>query len=265
MYGVYEEFNGTPEIMGVFDSVANAKADISYDVTVAEGIENGTVAVSTESGIYGQEITLTLTPEEGYRVDTVTLNGKAVSPSSEGTYKFAVVPGPNVVSATFVSATVAITDVTLTADVLQLTGTSYMDNQNVNVSVGGGTSFAVSYDQLRLDSGAIQMNNRDDADSALWNTSVVPYVIDSIEFHVNSKTTTTKTDLINVKFGTELVEKAYSASSSNGYVAFDLNDAVDGVVTVDCSVSEATYFCITHANTSGAFYFDSIVINFIAA
>ena len=104
MYGLYKVFNGTPEIMGVFDSVTRDKTEITYSVTKDEAIQNGSITLSAESGVYGTEIEVTTTPAEGYRAQSVSVNGKeVVVKDNQATIK--VVPGPNVVSAKFVEDT----------------------------------------------------------------------------------------------------------------------------------------------------------------
>lgn len=73
-----------------------------YKVSVAEGIENGTVAVDAEEAEEGATVTITATPAEGYKLEAISVkNGEAdVKVSAENTF---IMPAADVVvSATFV-------------------------------------------------------------------------------------------------------------------------------------------------------------------
>ena len=73
-----------------------------YKVSVAEGIENGTVAVDAEEAEEGATVTITVTPAEGYELEAISVkNGEAdVEVSAENT--FIMPAAPVTVSATFV-------------------------------------------------------------------------------------------------------------------------------------------------------------------
>ena len=49
-----------------------------YDVTIAEGIENGTVTVDPASGVVGTEITVTATPDAGFALVAISVNGEGI-------------------------------------------------------------------------------------------------------------------------------------------------------------------------------------------
>ena len=72
-----------------------------YNVTVSDTIENGAVSASAASTFEGAPVTLTVTPEEGYAIDSVTLNGTAIEPV-DGQYGFAMPAEDVTVAATFV-------------------------------------------------------------------------------------------------------------------------------------------------------------------
>ena len=72
----------------------------TYAVTIAGGIENGTVVANVEKAEAGTTVTLTVTPATGYQIATVTTNGVKLA-AVEGAYTF-VMPAEAVeVSATF--------------------------------------------------------------------------------------------------------------------------------------------------------------------
>lgn len=68
-------------------------------VTVASDIENGTVTPSKTSGFAGERVTFTVTPDEGYEIERVLVNGKELQ-EDYGTYAV-ITEGDVTVSATF--------------------------------------------------------------------------------------------------------------------------------------------------------------------
>lgn len=246
MYGVYEDFNGTPEIKGVFDSIATEKVELSYDVKVASDIQNGTVAVSKDSGIFGEEITITATPSADYRLDSVTVNGRTINPENEA-YKFAVLPGENIVSASFVEASAPVTKFEITTDKLGLG--EYADGK-VDLNTGAGI-VSFSWEELGDYGNGIQWRNKNNK-SSLWNTTELPFAIESIQFNFNQ----TCSGTLNVAF-------ADSALASDQSTGTEVTYNADGVV-VNNDVEGAKYFRIDHSS-GGSMYIDSIVINFVVA
>ena len=74
---------------------------VTYDVTVAEGIEHGTVSVSEKSAEEGTEIKLTATPDEGYELEAYSVKDADENAITVTDGAF-VMPKSNVtVSATF--------------------------------------------------------------------------------------------------------------------------------------------------------------------
>ena len=72
----------------------------AYDVTVSDAITNGTVTADKTEATVGDTVTLTVTPNSGYEIDTVMYNGTAIT-ANNGVYAFTM-PASNVtVSATF--------------------------------------------------------------------------------------------------------------------------------------------------------------------
>lgn len=71
MKAVYKYYNGTAEIMGVVTN--NVAATTTYKASVVTP-ENGTVTLSKTEGIaFGEEITVTATPADGYKIGTMTV------------------------------------------------------------------------------------------------------------------------------------------------------------------------------------------------
>lgn len=73
-----------------------AKAEKTYNVTVATGIANGTVTVNPTSGKEGTVVTVTATPATGYTLKEITVDGKVITGTT-----FAIGTKDVVVSATF--------------------------------------------------------------------------------------------------------------------------------------------------------------------
>ena len=96
-----------------FNPVTGYRAlDIARPVTITPA-ENGTVTADKETAKYGETVTLTITPNEGYEFDQLhVLDGEtqvAVTITTEGKYTF-VMPAGNVeISATFKMTDYAIT------------------------------------------------------------------------------------------------------------------------------------------------------------
>lgn len=241
----------TPEFMGVFLGVNRSVDDIAYAITIDDSIENGSVSLSSSTGTYGEWITVTATPDDGYNLTGLTVNGSNTSTDEEGNSGFNVVPGPNIVSATFSDE--ATMSVAITTDVLNIPSQSYTDG-DVSLQVDG-TTVGLSFIELGNYTHGIQWRIGSSATSALWNTSAFPYAIESITFNFNSYQSSTVSRLA-VSFGTsEITENASTTD-----VAYT-NNATD--VTVNAPDTSSTFFRINHS-VAGAFYFDSIVINFVS-
>lgn len=60
---------------------------ISYAISLENG-SGGTLVCDVEKAIAGREVTVTATPSHGFVLDSLTMNGKAVSVDSDGRYTF---------------------------------------------------------------------------------------------------------------------------------------------------------------------------------
>ncbi len=90
---MYRKSSGTPPVV------------TTYDVNVASDIANGSVVASAETAAQGATVTLTVTPDANYELESLTVTGLdgAVSTTlqSNGTYTFEMPAGDVTVSATF--------------------------------------------------------------------------------------------------------------------------------------------------------------------
>lgn len=86
-----------------------ASAVTTYSVNILNDIQNGTVSASATSGIVENDaVTLTITPDDGYELKTLTVDGTNVtsSVSSDGKYIFNMPAHDVAVSAEFMSSSV---------------------------------------------------------------------------------------------------------------------------------------------------------------
>ena len=78
------------------------KAPKTYNVIVQNPDQKGgTITAEPTSAPAGTEIKLTVTPNENYEIESVTMNGKALTAGADGTYSFKMPKGDATVSATF--------------------------------------------------------------------------------------------------------------------------------------------------------------------
>ena len=92
-----------------------------FPVTVAEGIEHGTVTVDKEEAVEGEIVTVTATAEPGYKLDSLTYNGTDISGNT-----FEMPAEAVEVNATFVEKP-AVSGDELTRETTGVTGSSYTE------------------------------------------------------------------------------------------------------------------------------------------
>ena len=106
-YGVDVEVEITDNkfVMPAGDVTVSAEfvqSTTTYTVTIDENIANGTVAVDPTTYTYGQTVTLTVTPAEGYVLDKLTVTNTATNEEVTVTDNSFTMPAANVnVTATF--------------------------------------------------------------------------------------------------------------------------------------------------------------------
>ncbi|MDO4939917.1 MAG: InlB B-repeat-containing protein, partial [Lachnospiraceae bacterium] len=85
-----------------------------YTITATAGA-NGKVSPESKTVNEGEDATFTITPDTGYEIDTVTVDGAAVTPTSDTTYKFTDVRAEHTLRVTFKEIYVPIPQYTITA------------------------------------------------------------------------------------------------------------------------------------------------------
>ena len=234
----------------------------TYDVEINAG-EHGSATLSAETATYGTEITVTVTPESGYRTDKVTVTTaygtENLTAEEDGTYKFTATC-VNEVTVTFADTSVVATSFEITAEAIGVGGGYGNGSGNINVN---GTQVAISFNQLTTKGSSIQTNDNRDPNSQLWNTVAVPGTITSIavtftEFEASDAEST----------GIGVANEAYSAISATD-AATQLTSLSTGTVegsTVTVEFAEGgSYFTIARIDGGNAAYIASIVVNFTPA
>ncbi|MFR1137737.1 MAG: SpaA isopeptide-forming pilin-related protein, partial [Anaerococcus vaginalis] len=77
------------------------KAPETYNVIVQKPQEGGTITAEPTSATAGTQINLTVTPNEGYEIESVAMNGQTLTADTDGKYKFKMPASNATVSATF--------------------------------------------------------------------------------------------------------------------------------------------------------------------
>lgn len=108
---VYTLYNSTPEIMGIVTEYG--ASENTYTVNVTES-ENGTVTPDKDAYSYGETVSLTIAPSEGYSVASVSVDHgytQETLTADEGTYSFSATVVNNV-TVSYRDTSVEVTSVT---------------------------------------------------------------------------------------------------------------------------------------------------------
>ena len=111
-----------------------------YTVTPG-GVEHGTVTADKAQAVEGETVTLTVTPDTGYQVSEMKVNGEAIEPAN-GVYSFIMPASDVTVTATFVSSapalptaevqTVSVSAVAALLNITEAEANAALANLNVN-------------------------------------------------------------------------------------------------------------------------------------
>ncbi len=240
----------------------NAEAStISYNVTAEVDETKGSVVLSATTGVYGTEITATVTANAGFKVDQVTYNGTTLQ-GTDGAYKFTVAPGENKVKATFLSEDAVVTKFTLTAANLLGYAGSNVNYPAVGETVtktvsDSGETIDFKYNQIGGYGKGIQTRIKDTDKALLFNSTPFSYEIESITIVKNSEWT--GKGVWSFSFGTAAIETlpATFAGTVN-------KDSTGDSLTIACDVPGAKFFRFDHT-VSGGVNVDEIIVNFKVA
>lgn len=148
--GIIVDYNGTSEFMGYVDTIVDSQ---SYDVVVQYGeMSNGSVTsnLTDNKTKYGDDIEFTITPDDGYKLSSLLINGTNVTSQvveNKLTYKNNNFCTVITIEATFVESSVDTTPTEFNYNLLDLTwnpnmGTGYA--QRTAITEHGNIYFSCS-------------------------------------------------------------------------------------------------------------------------
>ena len=230
----------------------------TYDVEINAG-EHGSATLSAETATYGTEITVTTEPAEGYIVDEIYVTNawgqKIYLESSEtNVYKFNATC-VNKVTVTFKDQNAKATSVVLNPTVLGFANESSYTDGTATITIDG-TEVGITYANLR-NGGRGEVTQMNKTTSLIYNTTALPYEIESIEFTYDTQQKGDSKGRLAVSFGTSAI------TEDSDEIVIDPTQGLDPV-TINCDVEGATFFRINKP-VDGALYFSSITINFAQA
>lgn len=266
-FGVSSPEDGTYDIVGVtgwynnaqfmpleYTRVGDTPQPTLYTVHLDDGQVNGTVDADPLQAAAGATITLTVTPNNGFELGTLTVNDATGAPveyavgTVENIYTFAMPESDVYVSATFVEQeTPPATEHELTYDIIGVSGSQYSAWEKVN----GGTSRAIYAGKTAGGNNAIQMRSNGSDCGIVTTTSAG--LVKSVTIAWNDNTANGRTVQIYGK------NTAYSSAADLygdnqgdllGEISIDENTLM---VTVD---GDYAYWGIR--SKSGALYLDAI-------
>lgn len=141
---IYAHYNNSSRYSGTKTFVITT----AYAVNIDETITNGTISAEPTSGTEGTEVTLTVTPDAGYQLATLTVDGQDVTASVvDNKYTFTMPAADVAVSATFKATVVAEGySVTASKDVSIIAG----ENAEVSITVTEADSKAYNAYELNV-------------------------------------------------------------------------------------------------------------------
>ena len=159
---------------------------LTYTVTAKVSGTGGKVSVSPEKVEHGGSVTVTVTPEEGYTVDSVqTADGTLLTPNADGTYTLANVTEDQTITVTFQQQTY-----TVTAKVSGTGGKVSVSSEKVEH--GGSVTVTVTPEE-GYTVGSVQDNDTDVTDQVENNTYTLTNVTASHTITVTFQKLTSRT------------------------------------------------------------------------
>ncbi|MCH5156488.1 MAG: hypothetical protein J1G02_01260 [Clostridiales bacterium] len=158
-------------------------ANILYDVKLTYNDTLGQVSLSQSTGlVYGDEVTITVTPNANYKVGSVTFNGVGATKVNDNTYKFNVTVAKNEIVVNFAEATQKVLK-TLTIDLTSTTTSGISSTANTAVASTQLNGITYKYLNLKQNSGYVMFNK-----SSSWfaNETKIDGTIVKVEFTIQS-------------------------------------------------------------------------------
>lgn len=250
-YTYYSNTN-TPEIMGNLLSHKASTATYTATATSADD-PAATITLSKTEGIaYGEEITVNATSSKaGYVVDTILVEDAqgVKSVVADGKFNATCV---NKVTVTFKDGSVVANNTEVNATKLGI-GTSYGGGENKTID---GVTWSFTGCMTTTVAPFIQMNKG--KGSAIWNTVALPKAIKNIVVTYNAKTFSD-----NYPSNSNLVITTGAATVTAAGSTTVTGSRDEPTVTYTPTTAGDTFVHFSHSGKTGAFYLDSIVINFV--
>lgn len=266
-FGVNAPADGTYNITGVtgwydgaqfmpleYEATGDTPEPTLYTVHIDDGMVYGTVSANPMEAAAGATITLTITPDNGYKLSALEVKDATGAPieysvgTTENVYTFEMPASDAYVSATFEEEeTPQPANHELTYDIIGVTGSTY----TAWTGIGGGTSDAVYAGKTAGGNNAIQLRSSKSEDGIVTTTSAG--LVRKVSIVWNSNTAATRTVQIYGK------NEAYSSAAdlytdAKGDLLGEINiDENTLMVTVE---GDYAYWGIRSKN--GALYLDAI-------
>jgi hypothetical protein len=99
--GIYDDGDFSEDMLNNLNVLLSSfSATIKYNVNITDS-ENGAVTSDKQSAVVGETVTLKVTPDTGYELESITLNGKALE-AKNGVYSFEMTEAGAQIEAKFV-------------------------------------------------------------------------------------------------------------------------------------------------------------------
>lgn len=244
---VTEKYGSKNQVMGHISNIVKAGSDetkktLKATINVSKG---GTATLSKTSGIYlGEELTVTVAPENGKKVDSVIANGKTLTPvqGSNNTYKF-LASFTNKVTVSFMGADVQRTKLT--------TSSLGIGEKEVEVEkvVDGITWVSHNINDSR---GDFKINKGD----YLYNKTATPTAIKQVMLNYNSNNHANE-NIFKVTFSTEA-----NCAGTKEEVFISTAEGVTSYVAAPAADSDYKFVTIAYAYDDYNNYINNIAVDY---
>ncbi len=244
---VTEKYGSKNEVMGHISNIVKAGTDdakktLKATINVSQG---GTATLSKTSGIYlGEELTVTVAPEDGKVVDSVVANGKTLTPvkGSNNTYKF-LASFTNKVTVSFMGADVQRTKLT--------TSSLGIGEEEVEVEKVVDKITWVSHN-INDSRGDFKINKGD----YLYNKTATPTAIKQVMLNYNSNNHANE-NLFKVTFSTEA-----NCAGTKEEVFISTAEGVTSYVAAPAADSDYKFVTIAYAYEEYNNYINNIAVDY---
>ena len=189
----------------------------TYTVTAKVSGTGGNVSVSPDEVEHGGSVTVTVTPEEGYTVDSVrTADGTLLTPNADGTYTLANVTKDQTITVTFQQQTYTVTVTAGAGGTASVSSNEVEHGGSVTVTIAPNDNYEIK---------SVQDNDQDVTDQVKDNT----YTLTNVTASHNITVTFQKLTSHTVSTPEQLI--AWAEEVRNGNRSLDCTLAADITLT----------------------------------